>query len=500
MTSLVVPLLWVLAAVGGAAAPASASLSTEVGVGSLVIEAAAQETPPGSSVTVSVANVGEGPVTSVELTLAPPEGVEATITPATIPALAAGTSILAVVALSGEPSTELRRVEVRATGASTSGATSSVTSIEIASSQPAVTMSIAGNTRLTDASPADLVAVLSNAGPERVRIALRGSAGQHDVRIAAEGDDVALSDPGGVLEVEVPSDGAAVVQVRVEADGPVRRGSAALVLTADVSTSQSSYVVTATQTLDTSLSTDVLPGIVGLGSVLFVPGLVAVWVWLAVRSREERRRGLAPASPASKIFDNKLWLLVAAAISVAAATAYSAVGFTDLFDTYALWDIVQLSLVCGVVSLVVATVVVAVQGRGVPTLDKDLDPRVTLEEAAAFSPSNERAVYKTADGKHGLLVKTIEGDTLVLSPPIWFTELDGVGAALTRRAPLREVVRVMEEEGGYERKVVYAQDAEAAGYVSRPVAVRGGVPTGQTQVPILAPHDFDPDNAANTAP
>ncbi|MGA8047575.1 MAG: hypothetical protein WCA30_15045 [Dermatophilaceae bacterium] len=492
--------LLVTAGAGGAAAPAASAVTTDVAVGSLTVAAAAQETPPGSSVTVSVANPGDGPVTGVELTLATPDGVEATITPSGIPTLAAKTSVLAVLTVSGEPTTELRRVEVLATGTATSGPTSAVTSIAIAPVEPAVTMSIAGNTRLTDASPADLVAVLRNAGAEPVRIRLGGTAGEHDVRLAAEGDDVALADPGAELEVELTSEGAAVVQVRVETDGPVRRGSVALVLTAGVTAPQADYVVTATQSLDTSLSTDILPGIVGLGSVLFVPGLVAVWVWLAVRSREERRRGLVPASPASKIFDNKLWLFVAAAISVAAAIAYAAVGFTNLFDTYALWDIVQLSLVCGVVSLVVASVVVAVQGRGVPTLEKGLDPRATLAEAGGFSPLNQRAVYKTTDGKLGLLVKTVSDNALVLSPPIWFTELDGVGSALNRKAPLPEIVGIMEEEGGYERKVIYAHGDGVSGYVPQPVAVRGAVPTGEDQVPLLLPHDFDPDNAASTAP
>ena len=502
LVSIVVTLVTILFTVGalGAAAHAASAATTDVAVGGLAITAAAQETPPGSSVTVSVANPGDGPVTGVDLTLATPDGVTATITPSAIPILAAKTSVLAVLSLSGEPTTELRRVEVRATGTSASGPTSAVTAIAIAAVDPAVTMSIAGNTRLTDASPADLVAVLRNAGAEPVQIRLSGTAGGHEVRIAAEGDDVAVADPGAELDVELPSEGAAVAQIRVETDGPVRRGSVALVLTADVTAPQSGYVVTATQGLDTTLSTDILPGIVGLGSVLFVPGLVAVWVWLAVRSREERRRGLVPPSPASKIFDNKLWLFVAAAISVAAAAAYAAVGFTNLFDAYALWDIVQLSLVCGVVSLVVASVVVAVQGRGVPTLEKSLEPRATLAEAGGFSPLNQRAVYKTTDDKLGLLVKTVADDVLVLSPPIWFTELDGVGSALNRRATLPEIVGILEEEGGYERKVIYAHGDDVAGYVAQPVAVRGAVPTGQEQVPLLSPHVFDPDNAASTAP
>lgn len=500
VASVVLTLLCLGAFAGAAFSASFPAATTEAGAGSLTLEASTEETNPGSSLTVRVANDGAGPVTAVELSLAAPEGVEATITPDRIPTLPAQASVLAVVSLSGAPTTGLRRVEVMATGASASGRTGAVASIEIAPIEPAVTMTIAGNTRLTDASPADLVVVLRNAGVEEVAVSLRGSAGQHTVRLARDGEDLSQPGLGREVDLQVPGRSSALVQARVEAAGPVRRGAAALVMTAQVIAPDARYDVSATQSLDTTLSTDVLPGIVGIGSVLFVPGLAAVWVWLAVRSREERRRGLAPSSPASQIFDNKLWLLAAAALSVAAAFGYSRLGFTNLFDTYALWDIVQLSLVCGVLSFVIASVVVMAQSRGVPTLERRLDPIVALEEAGGFSDGNERSVYKTTDDKLGLLVKTLSDDVLVLSPPIWFTELDEVGTALSRGASLSDVVTILAQQEGYRAKVIYAQDAETRRYISQPVAVRGAVPTGQAQVPILAPHDFDPLKEASTAP
>jgi hypothetical protein len=79
-------------------------------------------------------------------------------------------------------------------------------------------------------------------------------------------------------------------------------------------------------------SADILPGLPGVGSVVVIPGLVAIWATLTVLHRDRRQLGLATGTAGSQIWDNKLWLLAAAAVSLVAAMLYSVAGFADLLD------------------------------------------------------------------------------------------------------------------------------------------------------------------------
>jgi hypothetical protein len=106
----------------------------------------------------------------------------------------------------------------------------------------------------------------------------------------------------------VPPRHSAVVLVQVQAQRPLRRGPRR------------------------GTSADILPGLQGVGSVVVISDLVAIWATLAVLHRDRRQLGLATGTAGIQIWDNKLWLLAAAAVSLVAAMLYSVAGFADLLD------------------------------------------------------------------------------------------------------------------------------------------------------------------------
>ena len=101
-----------------------------------------------------------------------------------------------------------------------------------------------------------------------------------------------------------------LVQAQVTAVVPVRRGAAALVVTA-TTVSDPPTTVSATRQLDVALAADALPGPIGIGSLLLLPGLVALWTAITVWNDDRRRIGLAPSTAGKQIWDDKLWLAAA---------------------------------------------------------------------------------------------------------------------------------------------------------------------------------------------
>jgi hypothetical protein len=406
-------------------------------------------------------------------------------------------SVLATVTTRGVPETQPAQLVVRADGRSDAGSTAALTSIDLVPAATAASLTLTGNTRLTDSSPADLVAVISNAGDASADVSVRATAGQHVVLLAPEGEDVAQAAPDEPLAMTVPARQSAVVLVQVQAEEPLRRGSTALVITATVRAPKGAppVDVTASRDLDVALSADILPGLLGVGSVVVIPGLVAVWATLTVLHRDRRRLGLVTPTAGSQIWENKLWLLVAAAVSLVAAMLYSVAGFADLLDTYTLSDIALLSVASGLIGAMGAGIAVWWHRRTKPAIVPTSDPLAVLRAAEREDDKVSRIVYRTPNGKLGLLVQT-DRDSVVLAPPVEYTEVDmpesvgeeSLSGAIT--AIDDEIRKKMDPE----QHVRFLVDGR---YIDGPQATLESAPVSNTREPILKyVNEFEDTSAA----
>jgi hypothetical protein len=344
-----------------------------------------------------------------------------------VPRLAAGMSILATLTISGAPQARPGFVVVKAKGTTDTGAVTSLVTAELVASEAAASLTLVGNTRITDKSPADLEAVLTNLSEAPLKARLRAEAGDHDVRLAAKSGDLSKATANAQLSVDVPPRGAAVVAVRVEANHRVRRGKTPVVIIATIpdAQGQGSTDLTASRELDVALSTtDLLPDPLGITTVLAIPGLLAIWAWLAVAAWDRRRLGLEVSSPAKEMWDNKLWLLAAAGVSFVAAYLYSLTGQADLLDAYSLGDIIVVSLVAGLAGAGLSYLAVLLYRARVPLVTTTTPELEVLKAASRKDARGQRRTY-TTDGKIGLFVHRDRG-ALVLTPPIAYSRPDGV--------------------------------------------------------------------------
>lgn len=463
-----------------AAAPAGGSLSVEA--------APTKVASDGSVVTLRVANVGDSSIDAIEIAAQGPAGVTAVVEPAKLTALTAGASLLVQIAVSGLPERRPASIVVRATGRSGAADVAAVAVIEIASVEPAVSLVLTGNSRLTDASPADVVAVITNTADTPVDLSIRAMAGQHLVRLAAEQSDIVHAAPAKPMTMVVAARQSTVARVQVQAKRPLRRGTTSLVVTATVRPVRGmpTVDVTAERNLDVELSADVLPGMLGVGSVLAIPGLVAVWVMLTILRHDRRRIGLDGNCPSvgSQIWDNKLWLLVAVAISLVAAWLYSSLGFTDLLDTYTVSDIVTVSLALGVLVALVGTAALRVRRRITREITPTSTPIEVLLAAEREQHFVNRPVYYVSDNKKGIVVRHDWG-AVILTPPIEFTEIDGISTKVANNT-LVGVVDLIKNQTDFQRLLRFSSDSQ---YINGPQAIRPTGPPGGPRVPLLAYRD-----------
>jgi hypothetical protein len=432
-------------------------------------------------VTVRVANTGSDPVQLIAIRAEGPPGVTATVEPSSLDSLAANSSVLAKVTVQGAPESRPAQLLVIATGRSGAGSTAALTSIDLVLGDPVASLTLSGNTRLTDSSPADLVAVVTNSDELPVEVSMRASAGENTVRLTTERGDLAGAAPNVPLTMTVPPRQARVVLVQVQAHRPIRRGSTALVVTATTRTPHgtSPVEVSASRDLDVALSADVLPGLLGVGSVVVIPGLLAIWAALTVLHRERRQLGLTTPNAGSQMWENKLWLLAAAAVSLLAALLYSAAGFADLLDTYSLSDVAAVSVVSGFIGAAIAGILVWWHRRKVPAITPTSAPLAVLRAAQRADGKVSRLVYEAPDGKRGLLVH-LDRDAAVLAPPIQYTEID-IESLIQDERLGEAVIGIVKTTDG-EHRLRFRQDD---GYVDGPRAVVGGAPVSSTRERIL---------------
>jgi hypothetical protein len=386
--------------------------------------------------------------------------------------------MLATITVQGLPGDSPAALTIRVTGHTQAEETAAATSVQIVPPAPVASLSLVGNTRLTDASPADLVAVVANLADAPIDVSVRATAGAQVVRLAKAGKDVTKSAPGTPLAMTVPARQSAVVVVQVQAHGALRSGTVGLVVIAAIRTddSRESSDITASRQLDVALAGDVLPGITGTGSVLAIPGLVAVWAVLTVWYLDRRRLGLAVPSAGRQIWDNKLWLLAAGAVSLLAAVVYWWAGFADLLDAYTLGDIAIVTVAAGLLGFVISAVAVWWHRRRVPAITPASTELSVLKAANRKGARGiKRQVYRTADGKRGLFVHKDWG-AIILTPPVGYTEVDNREAE--EKDSLEDAVANI---SGREDRIHFVRKDEDD-YVEGPCAVTGATATGWEKI------------------
>jgi hypothetical protein len=387
--------------------------------------------------TVRVANPGTAPITGLIVDAPAPAGV--TVTWPTLrtggrslPSLAPGASTLVPITVDGFPAAAPGSVTIRVRGTSAGVPVTGVASLSFAADKAPLTLALHGGTAMTDRSPAEITAVLVNSSAAPVRVRLTAVAGHHEVRMG--------SDPAGApLCLAIAGQSSATVQLQVTASDPVRRGTAALLVTAAVSRPAQAAdcdppgdpmaTVTATKDVAVDLAaSNLLPDLLGIPSALVLPGLVAVWAWLSVRRRDEKALGLDTADPARAIWDNKLWLLVAAGISLAVAYLADLVGYIDLLDAYRWEQLAGVTIGAGVLAALLSWLTVRVHRRRVPLVNAN-SGEVAVVRAALRTGPTPRPRYRAESGESGLLVHEDRG-ALVLTPPVAFARPSALVTAL----------------------------------------------------------------------
>jgi hypothetical protein len=460
--------------------------------GEIAIDTASPKVTLGSSaIVLRIANKGGGIVRGVAIEANAPTGITVADNPSVIGDLAAGSSVLTTIAIRGLPKTRPALLVVQASGRSNAGSTTALTAVDLVPAEVPTSLTLVGDDRLSDSSPANLVAVVTNLADVSVDVLVSATAGKNDVRLSAEGGNVVKAVTGAPVALSVPARGFKVVLLQVKAHGLLRRGTSTVVLGTARTTlrDEAPMDVTASSKLDASVSADVLPGLLGVGSVLAIPGLVAIWAGLAVVYRDRRRIGLEPPPAARQIWENKLWFLPAAAVSLLAAGLYSAAVYrevwsADLLDAYTLRDVFLVTWLAGLGGAAVAASIVHAHRRKVAVVTPTSQPIEVLKAASRADPRAKRSVYQTPDSKLGLLIHA-DGKAVVLAPPVEFTEMD-IAKALQGDGSLPNVIDGVRaaREGDYRMR--FMRDDK---YINGPRAVLGATPSGVPKELLLKYYD-----------
>ncbi len=462
------------------AIPPPASAAT----GRLTVDVApARATPGNGHVAVRVTNTGDAAVEGVAVSATAPPGVTAAVEPATATALPPGASLLASLTVTGAPPSRPASVVVTAAGRTGATGTAAMATVDLVAAEPAVSLTLTGNTRLTDNSPADVVAVLASASDVTARVSVSADAGPHRIQLTAQGSPERAMDDAP-LHLTLQPRQSTLVRVTVIAESPLRRGSTALVVTAEIGEGAAAVDVSASQRLDVALSTDLLPGLLGVGSVIVIPGLVAIWAALSVLDRDRRRVGVESGAPSvsTRIWEEKALWLIAVVLSLLAAWVYSAFGFADLLDTYALSDVAWLAAVMGVLGGGCAALLVWWHRRSVPAVTSTSSELDVLRAACRGGARVSRRIY-TVNGKIGLFVH-MDRDAIVVTRPVEYTEMDALKDPLEKN-DLARVVELIEATSDDQRQIRFSKDDR---YVPGTRAVRNAVAVGEKQ-PLLEYRD-----------
>lgn len=463
-------------------APVPGATAEAPAPGKLELTVLPGEVTPGSGdVTVLVSNSGKAPLTEVILKLGRPDGVAAGIEPSSFEELLPGSSAIAILTIEGPAQSQEGSVVIRGTAFS-GPPVAAVASVKLLAAQPQISLTLVGNTRVTEASPADLTAVIGNLTDAEIEVTLTGHAGIHSVAFAEpSGDDYAA----GPAVVTLPPHATVPVPVEVEAGGLLRRGKVGVAVTAAATAGEGpARVVTVTRELDVELAAvSLFPEAFGVGGAVLLPGVAALLVWLYCIRKDQLKLG-ADVPPATRqLSDNKGLILLAAPISIMAAYVHAHLFDVDIIDTPNLTHITVVGAEAAVVVFLVARVAVWWHRQSVPLVTSESSVLDVLTAAGAASEDNRRAAFETADKKVGLLVHRDRG-LIVLAPQISYEFPGDVRDGLKGQglAGAAAEARAATPEDPFDGKFV-----SRARYIDAPVAVATATRIGSEDL-LIYPH------------
>jgi len=422
----------------------------------LTVTVTPEKASAGGTMLWVIGNAGDKPLRWVRVSAVLPDGMELDIRHghaiSTRPGqfrvarnLPAGATRTVEATLTGEPRTYPTNIVAVVRAYDRGVRHAAATTVELTPPPALATLTLSGGGTMTDHSAVELRARVTNTSTETLTVDLTTSAGRHVATLSGE---AGADDGTGELTVNVPPGESKDVFVRAKAEHRPRAGKATVLVdaVAKVKGAPSGTVPTrlsASQDVDVQAAgTDLIPGVLGVSSAVLIPGLVGLWVWLEVRRRDRARMGLVTTPTAKVLWEDKLWLFVAAALSLVAVWVASAISPVDLLDAFTPIDLVVVSIIVGLLCLAVSAASVLVHRHRVPLVPRSSSEVEVLTAAAKADHHLTREMYMTSDKKQGLLVHT-DGNALVLSPPVLYGRPD-IGDAL-RKNDLTAALKTIEE-------------------------------------------------------
>jgi hypothetical protein len=446
----------------------------------------------GELVVVQVTNTSDVRVDGLTVATDAPVGVVVKPAAFTDLSLVAGGSALFRFKLNGGPAHQPASLVITATGCQGAIPVSAMGTVALVANEAEIQVTLSGDDVITDTSAATDVAILQNLTDAPVSVILTASAGPDVVRLARiDGQSTSVATPGPLI-LHLRPQAAASVVMQTAPHLPLSRGSVPLVLTATTTDADGmTSEVTAVRDLQVSLAADAITGPLGVGSVVLVPGLVAIWAIVAVYYRDRQRIGLTTPSAAAQVWDNKILLAAAILISIIAAGAYEVLGFGNVWSAPTLSNIVILSAGSAVVGGLVTDLVLFLRRRiGTAAVSPRSEPWDVLRTAARADNTIARQVYRTAEGVRGLLVHK-DLRAFVLTPPIQYADVDEIpGSSLTRAITLIGATQSPREH------IQFLADEH---YIQGPCAVTTAIPLADQKEDILQYTD-DPLRGASATP
>lgn len=437
----------------GLAGPASAAPAGQLQLAAAV-SSLSPETP---STLVTISNGGDAPVTDVVVSVEGPTWARARLAASGRPSspslrlgtLRPGATVLIRLRVTPPVGGRAGTIVLRATG---TGAVRLVTlaTVTLAAPTAVVAVELTGSKEIGDRSPGLVTIVLRNDSPVTL-----------PVDLGASGDGIVVSDPGAKVERRAPAppwhrtvtlapQQASTVDIAVATTTPVRPRHVTLVLTTRYQTGAATPTqVVTTGDLDLSITANgLVPTVAGIGSTLVLPGLGALLAFLWIREWDRSRLKVPRRSVSTTVWENKLWLLLALAVSLVVISVLDRLVGVDLIATpWTVWLLLATAAATAV-GAGISALTVLVHRRLTPLITNESDVAAVLQ-AAAKRGLRERPVYPSTTDRRGVFVHR-DYDLVVVSPPIWFAEPGDLIDDGTTLATIAAAARTAAFRGGFD--------------------------------------------------
>jgi hypothetical protein len=394
---------------------------------------------PGGRAFVVVSNPSTETVADITLRWTSPPGVTIKVDGATsrapgrIPSLPPGDTTVLNLQVRGVPSRDSLDMVFRANGRTGAQRVVAVAAASLAARKPLVDVKLSGGPSMTDVSPATLVALIQNLSPYRVNADVAVSAGRNKAGLSERANDEDLGTQTLCIQL-------APLQIRrlyvtAKASGRVRKGTASIFV--DVAAARAAHAapnadcpaeptlqtqyVTVSREVDVDMvASGVIPSILGVSSAAFLPGFAFVLGGLMVRRWDLGRVQRQSAGLWQDVWDNKLWLLVAALLSLVISFFAATLLDINLFDAFDWWDLGLLVAGSFVGGLLISAVEVAVHRSRVPLINEKSDPSAVAAAAVSNGRGTSAPTYLAVGDRRGLLVHRDRG-LLLLTPQVHYS-------------------------------------------------------------------------------